>query len=867
MFISRFMPASMGSRYTLTAALLAALALPVQADPPEGPRVLRAAPLTSAIQVDGRLDEAAWAAAEVATDFRQLEPEEGAPASQRTEVRVLYGPLALYIGAVIYDTPEAVRRPLTRRDEAGDGDAFYVSIDGYGTGRTAFVFGVTAAGVQIDAVRDAVYGQDPSWDAVWDAAVRHTLEGWTVEMAIPYAMLRFNRADEQTWWVQFQRTISRNNEQAYWEPVAREDLGVGFIGGRLTGLRGIAPRANVQVRPYTLSRLTREPEAGLGPGYAQDTGFDAGVDVKLGLGANTFLDLTVNPDFGQVEADPAVLNLTTFETFFPERRPFFLEGTSIFDYLFAPGDGPILHTRRIGGFGRIVGAGKLTGRTPGGLAYGFVGAATSDGFAQGEGGPVYTGEDFSPDLLYGAGRVKHEFGDRSFVGGAVTYFDGFGGDYAFDHVRSVVAGTDFDVRLRQRTYRWDGALTGSYRAFGDAFDRSPQTGFALYTGLDRVRGVVTWGTGLRVYSNAFEPNEVGFFRENDVIRLRGAVMALANRGQPFGPFRLARGTLSGQQSWTFRDPVNTGLFIQSRADGFLRSFHRVSLLANVNAPGGVDVRESRGMGPVALVPGVGGAVEYVTDSRRRFTLSPRLSGALSEDGSTAYSAILGSTWTASDRLALAGSVRFEARDGVRAWVANESFRRNPDGFALGNTPNTGPGGQSGFVPLPGNLDAVFQGLPSTPGAGGTTDYYYAAIFGARDQQSLDTSLRATLALRPNLSFQAFSQLFAARFRYDGFRVLAGPSDLRDLGEAYPRRRDQTSHSLILNAVARWEYRPGSTVYVVWAHNRNGAAGGYAMYDPLLPSPYDRGTLGLAADTFDLLPTNVFLIKLNYLLLR
>jgi hypothetical protein len=833
-------------RYTLAAALLAALALPAQAEPPEGPRILRAAPLTSAIQVDGRLDEEAWAAAEVATDFRQLEPEEGAPASQRTEVRVLYGPSALYIGAVIYDTPEAVRRPLTRRDEAGDADAFYVSIDGYGTGRTAFVFGVTAAGVQIDAVRDAVYGQDPSWDAVWDAAVRHTPEGWTVEMAIPYAMLRFNRAEEHTWWVQFQRTISRNNEQAYWEPVAREDLGVGFIGGRLTGLRGIAPRANIQVRPYTLSRLTREPEAGLGPGYAQDTGFDAGVDVKLGLGANTFLDLTVNPDFGQVEADPAVLNLTTFETFFPERRPFFLEGTSIFDYLFAPGDGPILHTRRIGGFGRIVGAGKLTGRTPGGLAYGFVGAATSDGFAQGEGGPVYTGEDFSPDLLYGAGRVKHEFGDRSFVGGAVTYFDGFGGDYAFDHVRSVVAGTDFDVRLRQGTYRWDGALTGSYRAFGDVFDRSPQTGFALYTGLDRVRGVVTWGTGLRVYSNEFEPNEVGFFRENDVIRLRGAVMALANRGQPFGPFRLARGTLSGQQSWTFRDPVNTGLFIQSRADGFLRSFHRVSLLANVNAPGGVDVRESRGMGPVALVPGVGGAVEYVTDSRRRFTLSPRLSGALSEDGSTAYSAVLGSTWTASDRLALAGSVRFEARDGVRAWVANESFRRSPGRVRPGERPQHRPR-RAGRVrpdsrststpcPLPGApLDARRQRRRPTT----TTRRCSARAISSRWTRPSAPRSRSGRTSRSRPSPSCSPRGSATT----GSACSPGPTTSGTSTRPTPAAATRPHHSLLLNAVARWEYRPGSTVYVVWAHNRNGAAGGYAMYDPLPPPPTTAGRSG------------------------
>jgi len=854
-------------------ALLAlGLALPAgAAGDGEGPRALRAAALSSPIQVDGRLDEPAWAAAEVATGFRQLEPDEGAPATQRTEVRVVYGPSALYIGATLYDDPALVRRPLTRRDEMGDADVFIVSLDGYGTGRSAYYFAVTAAGVQYDAALEADV-VDPSWDAVWDSAVRHTPEGWTVEMAIPYSMLRFNRAEEQTWWIQFQRTISRNGEQVFWEPLTQDALGVGFIAGRLTGLRGLTPRANVQVRPYTLSRLTREPEAGAGPAYLNDTGLDAGLDVKLGLGRNAFLDLTLNPDFGQVEADPAVLNLTAFETFFPERRPFFLEGASIFDYTFAPGDGPLFYTRRVGALGRIVGAGKLTGRTAGGVGYGVLAGATGDGFTQGEGGPVFTGDDFSPDLLYAAARVKREFGNRSFAGAAATYFDGTGGDFDFYQVRSLVGGADWDLRWRGGTLRWDGAATASHVRFGEPFGGAePETGFALYTGLDRVRGPLTGGVGLRVYSDRFDPNDVGFFLQNDAVRARGNATLLLNRGRPFGRFRLARASVVGQQAWTYRQRTNLGAQVQSRMDLFFRGFDQLTLRANLVALGGYDVLESRGLGPVANVPGLGLGADYTTDTRRRLVAFPRATAGFFRDGSVAWNASVGSDWTASDRLALSGSIRYEERNGVRGWVANEAFRRTESGFALGRNPNRAPNAQGTFDPFssdPFGLDAVFTGLVPFAQGEGTADYF-AAVFGSRDQRSLDASVRATYALRPDLSFQLFSQLFAARFRHDDFRLLAGPDDLRPLGAVYPRRRDQASQSLIFNAVGRWEYRPGSTVYVVWAHNRAGAFGGYRLHDAAdpAPSPFDRGTLRLAADTFDLLPTNVVLVKLNYLLLR
>jgi len=827
-------------------------------------RLLEAAPVSVAIQVDGRLDEPDWQRARVATDFVQFEPTPGAPATRQSEVRVLYGPNALYVGAVLHDDPASVRAPLSRRNSAGDADIFQVTIDGHATGRTAYHFGVTAAGVQLDAIEEV--GQiDYSWDAVWQSSVRHTNDGWVVEMAIPYSMLRFANRDEQTWWIQFERKLSRTGERVFWQPVSREEQGVGFIAGRLTNLRGISPRMNIQVRPYTLSRVTRAPDFGPEQGFFNETGFDVGADIKVGIGSDLIFDAAINPDFGQVEADPEVLNLSTFESFFPERRPFFLEGTSIFDYAFGPGDGPLLYTRRVGTLGRIVGAGKLTGRTRSGISFGVLGATTSDGFEDPE---TYTGEDFEPDLWYGAARVKREFGDRSFVGAALSYFDGFGSDFPGDHIRSAVLGTDFDLRMSQGTYRWDGALTLSQRRFKDV--TTPETGFGLYTGIDKVRGLFTAGIGVRVFSDEFEPNDVGFFRENDILRVRAHAQRLLNEGQPFGPFRLAFIGASGDQTWTFRNRTNLGIVGRWYSWWYFTGYQRLIVRGNVANLGGYDVRESRGLGPVANLAGGSVIVEYSTDTRRDLVAHPRASFGLFDEGGVAWNVGLNTTWTASDRVALSFNTRYEQRDNVRAWVANETFRYDGNGFQLYDRPNRFPGSDPIFHPLGGSnsgYESLFSGFNPVTITDGFVDYY-AAVFGGRDQRSIDTSVRATYTFRPNLSLQLYSQLFAARFRHDDFRLLLGPDDLEPI-EAYPRRRDETRRSLNLNSVLRWEYRPGSTLFAVWTHGRLGFDGGYFIPEPGTGanSPYDRTTMRLALDTFELPPTNVFLIKLNYLLMR
>ncbi len=827
------------------ALLLLLLAFLPDAHLPDEPRTLLASPATGSLSIDGRLDEAAWQAAEVATGFRQFEPDEGAPASLRTEVRVLYGATALYVGAVMHDPePDQIRRPLSRRDEPGDTDRFVVAIDGYLDRQSANVFTLTAAGVQLDAARSG-NSFDRSWDAVWTSAVRLTPEGWTAELSIPYSMLRFSRAEEQTWGIQFQRVIPRKSETVAWQPITRQNEGTGFIAGRLEGLRGIAPRRTFQLTPYTLSR-GRTAEDAERPGTADATlSGDVGADLKLGLASNLILDATVNPDFGQVEADPAILNLSTFEAFFEERRPFFLEGTAIFDYTIDSGrDGRLLYTRRIGGDAPIIGAAKITGRSDAGLSGGALASLT--------------GVAAQPSRLFAAGRLKQELRGRSFVGAGLTYFDEFGGLATAGGSRALVGGGDWEVRVADDTYRWDGAATLSHTGTEDM-----ETGFGVYTGYDKIRGTTTWGTGVRVYSDRFRPNDLGRLRENDLIRLGAGGTTFLNRAEPVGPFRRVRVSLFADQTWSYAARTNRGFGGSANARWELRDFSEVGLSVGFGGLGGFDVRETRGLGLVRNRRTLSLDLGYESDSRRRFRFETEGGLRLQQGGGVGWEAGLEIDWNASDRLDLALEAVYASDDGEIAWAASEAFRRTDAGFAIGTDDGAGDPGDVTPFDDGGTLDGVLDGVGLY---NGQPDRYFLPVFGARDTRELDLALRTSVTFRPNLSLQLFTQLFAARGRFRDFALLAAPDDPRAF-DAYPKRRAFSVESLISNAVLRWEYRPGSALFVVWSHNRFAEDATVRFADDPAASPFDTPTLRQLGDTFGLYPENVLLVKLSYLIMR
>ena len=380
--------------------LVAALALEptVRAQAPAvGPKQAMAVRVADGgIRIDGTLDEPIWRTAPAVTSFVQAEPDEGAVPTDRMEVRFVYDDSALYIGARMFST-DPVQAPLGRRDNGGQAESIQIELDTYFDRRTAYMFGVTAAGVRLDHYhpRDEENNRDDEYDPVWQARTVIIDGGWTAELWLPFAQLRFNERPERVFGLNIKRDVPASNEENYWALVRRTESGWASRFGELRGIEGVEPRGRLEVLPYVAgsSRVTGDRDRNDPFDDGKNLGGRVGADVKYGVGPNLTLDMAFNPDFGQIEADPAEVNLTVFETIFSERRPFFLEGNDVL----TAGTGNYYYSRRIGArpsgsavgdyidrpeTATILGAAKLTGRLASGTSIGFLGAVTDQEFAR-----------------------------------------------------------------------------------------------------------------------------------------------------------------------------------------------------------------------------------------------------------------------------------------------------------------------------------------------------------------------------------------------------------------------------------------------------------------------------------------------------
>ena len=571
----------------LCALLLLAPLAHAQADRPSrspargaGP-VLRAVALTADQypRIDGVLDEAAWASAPHADGFVQRLPNPGAAAGERTEVAVLYGDDAVYVGFWCWvRDPSTIVARMARRDEFVGSDRVAVAFDSYNDDRTAFYFGVTAAGVEQDILMYNDGEEDSSWDAVWDGKTTRfsdaSGQGFTVEMRIPFSQLRYSTGEgPEVWGLQFQRRVPASGEDVFWAPILPE--GNGFVSrfGQLDGLDVQRAPRQVEILPYALTQLTRAPGDASDPFYSEnDFGPNAGFDAKVGLTSNLTLTATVNPDFGQVEADPAVVNLSQFETFFNERRPFFVEGVDIFDYgstrtnntSFRP---TFFYSRRIGrspvrGVGgpgiayvdrpqqtTIASAAKVSGKL-GPWSVGLLDALTLEERARyitasgdRETTPV------EPLSNYLVGRVRRDFREgNTLVGGIVTAANRqMGSDGLFDSIAAsgaYMAGVDFEHWFDGRRWVLSGVAAASSvngsEAFISRLQNAPQRYYqrpdadylsvdasrtnlaGAYSELSVQRSVEgSWDASLttNVATPGFELNDLGFQSRADVASL------------------------------------------------------------------------------------------------------------------------------------------------------------------------------------------------------------------------------------------------------------------------------------------------------------------------------------------------------------
>ena len=837
-------------------------------------------------KVDGRIDDAAWLDGAWTGDFVQREPKEGVPPTARTEFKVLYDDEALYFAFRAFDDPDRLSSLLSRRDRF-PGDWVEVNIDSYADRRTGFSFTLSLSGTRGDELISQDGNRwDPNWDPVWEGATATDAEGWTAEMRIPLSQIRFSGAEEQTWGLQVQRRIFRQEERSTWQVIPKSSSGWVSNFGELRGIRGLKPRARRELLPYVVAKGERfEAEPGNPFRDGASAGTSLGLDGKLGLTSNLTADFTLNPDFGQVEADPSEVNLTAFETFFEEKRPFFIEGSDIFEVPLSnviPGShftrDRMFYSRRIGvapphspevgdgEFARapanssILGAVKLTGKTAGGLSVGVLESVTAREQAEIDSLGRRRHETTAPLANYFVGRAQQDLRDGdAFVGLIVTSVDRRIDDRHLDFLpaHAVAAGADFSHYFGGRAWRLEAnaavshlrgsavaiadAQTSSARYFqrpdNDHADYDPaRTSLGGHGGSVRVRRTgenanLSFQTGAAWRSPGFEINDLGFMSRADELNQFGWV------GYQFrNPFAIFRRVELNANEWLDWDFGGAPLRRAVNTNGHAHFQNNWRFGFSVTRDGErVSNTELRG-GPSTLLPGKWSHDLYVhSDQRRRLYVGTGAFGTAGDEGSSRSRTVwLDLTWRPTNALTLTLSPNLSRNEPEMQYVDTVAFA----------------GGQR-------------------------------YLFGRLDQDTKALTVRLDFAITPNLTVQYYGAPFASRGRYSELKRVADPraAEYRSRFRVFEAGRvtetpgrialdedgDGTSDYAIddpdfdvreLNStlVARWEYRPGSLVYLVWSQARDDDAlreGGPGL-------AFTRG-LGQA---FDAPAHHVFLVKFS-----
>lgn len=808
------------------------------------PKIARAVRLSRAPRVDGRLDDAAWSRLAPIADFVQQQPREGQAPTEATEVFIGYDDEALYVGARLHrKDPKALARAVTRRDGYGNSEKFTITFDPQMDRRTAVGFGVSVAGVRSDfrhTQDDDMRGRESQYDPVWTAATHEDASGWTAEMRIPFSQLRFPKAERQRWGLQMDRYMPDKNEDIQWAMIPPRETGYVSRFGTLEGLDGISPTRPVEFLPYMAGDATRRATATTANPLNRPFAGRMGLDAKTALGSNLTLDATVNPDFGQVEADPAEVNLSAFETFFEERRPFFTEGSEMVrgngaQYFYPRRIGAAPHGSATGDFvdvprsSTILGAAKLTGRLPSRLSIGAVTAVTAAEQARVfrvDSGVTNTVQ-VEPRSAYGVLRLQQEIGRQASTIGASfsTVQRSVGSQPTLASLltrESYFGGADWRIRFQQGKYAISGFVAGTYVAGDTASIRRLQvansrlfqrpdrrdaiydprktsmSGYSAQLRADKDAGRhVLWGAEVKLESPGFEMNDLGRLQSTDDIEYNADLQIRETTpGRYLQNWRLGFET---RGAWNFEGTHQSNTWTQN-SSATLRNFWNLNVRSTINLPS-VDDAITRG-GPYMGLP---------REFRQEFRVN------------NPYGAKTG--W------------RLNGGYGVDEFGA---WRRNVSGqITLRPSPRVSvsvePTLQSGTEPR----------QYVTRIAGGTRTYGNRYVFAFIDRTTISTKLRANYAFSPNLSLEAYAEPFVASGRYsrmgelsaarsrllreygtDGTTVTTDSVGTRKITDGASTftisNRDFNILSFRSNMVMRWEWTPGSTFFLVWQQNRRTA---------------------------------------------
>lgn len=832
------------------AGAVAALSSPVFAQSPAGKEARAVRADAGSMRVDGRLDEAVWQRAQPVTDFLQAEPNEGAPPADGMEVRFAYDDTALYIGARLEQGSNAIQAPMSRRDDGEQAEYLQIELDTFLDRRTAYMFGVTASGVRLDHFHptDNESDFDDQFDPVWRAKTVITDRGWTAELWIPFSQLRFNDTPERVWGLNIKRSRPQLNEQDYWVVVGRTQRGWASRFGDLRGIEGVTPKSRLEALPYvagstrmTGNRDTRNPF---------DNGINAsgriGADVKVGIGSNLTLDATVNPDFGQIEADPAEVNLTVFETIFDERRPFFIEGSNRLE----PQASNFYYSRRIGArptgpaagdyvsypdTSTILGAAKLTGRLHSGTSLGFLAALTGEEEARTSTGGVESRVKVAPQTSWGVARVVQEFGHQGSTVGAhmtLVHRDLSATEplAALLTRDAVTGGADGRIRFKDRTY--EGTFNAAFTYVGGepaAVERVQRATTHLFQRPDQP-SVRLDPTRRSIGGAQFNMRMEKIAGRHWLWQINQMIESPEFETTDFGRLNYS-GDFMGSQRLTYRETrpgkylraYSTQLFLNNTSYFDTELPYRSSLSSNnsvtfknfwvgtVNIQRhfrGSDVQLTRG-GPTMGTPF---GWNYTATLRNSTGAKTRWNGS-----TTVRTSELGDS-----TFQLTGSISARPSPSVQFSFTPEYL--NEDGTTAS---------QAGVINR--------QFLTSLAGGPAAT-YGRRYIFGLVDRTTLSAQFRFNYTFKPDVTLDVYAEPFAASGRYSGLGELQYTlgRDLRMYGTEGTTvqrqadgtyrvtdgaasftlpNRDFNIRSFRSNVVLRWEWRPGSTLYFVWQQNR------------------------------------------------
>ena len=848
----------------------------------------------SSIELDGILDDAAWESVPWDGDFTQWRPNDGEPASQRTQFKVLYDDKYIYFGFRCYDTePDKIERRMGRRDEF-PGDWVEVNIDSYHDLRTAFSFTLSVSGVRNDElISNNGGGWDESFNPIWQGKTNVDEEGWTAEVKIPFSQLRYDGENENhVWGLQVMRRLFRLEERSTWQHIPQNGAGWVSRFGELHGLKNVPPQRQIEIQPYVLAQTETFQKIEGNPFLdGNDSSISGGLDAKVAVTSDLILDMSINPDFGQVEADPSAVRLDGFQNFFEERRPFFIESRNIFDYQVTGSDAGgdydqdlLFYSRRIGGSPHryprleageyasvpantsILGAAKFSGKTKKGWSVGILETVTQPEHAVIDKEGERREETVEPRANYFVGRLQKDIQEgETVIGGVFTAVNRGEGLEDILHKRAYSGGVDFQHFWKSRTWtfrakgifsRVEGspeAIENTQYSFRHLFQRNDAdyvkvdptrtslTGhggtvaLAKYGGKQGPKGqIFKFETGGTWRSPELELNDIGFMQTADEIN--HFTWAGYHFQRPFSIFNSFRLNYNHWARWDFGGRF-TNLAYNVNAQANFKNLWSAGTGFHWN-PMEISNNTLRGVGSLRKLAGFGQFFWFESNSSKKVTVN--------------YNQFIGG--------AFSGKSRF--RDfslGVNVQPINALS------FSLRGAYGTGFRLQDQWVD---NVD--YQGETRS-------------IVGEIKQESFRMTLRLNYNITPDLTIQYYGQPFIFRPKFKNFGYVADALN-KDFDQRFKRfsanqiRYDvhkgiyevdenldgQTDYSVgdpnfnfvqfRSNMVLRWEYVPGSTVFLVWSQNNSPDAFG-DLNTPVVESLFDN--------VFSEKAHNIFLVKFTY----